>query len=234
MTNNILSINIKLQHDYIRDSRPIKDKELLTLCYLFFRTDCKHNVCTTINYLCEKVNLSITNKNNKANNQLYIKEAIQSLIEKDIIELVNYEDIFTVANDKLIELHFKDYDSFVTKNQTHYVSLSLDEFETILTCDKNISNLLNLYCYIKSFVNMDSNNCVLLCYPSLKKMAKTFSCTKFDMIKPLLEKLKEKELLYIYHYKQNELTTDYSIEYVFALEEYTDKQIRHCFKIERI
>ena len=76
---NFHSTVIKLPKSVIRKEKEFKDKELLVLCYLFFKTDCEHNIHTTINFMCEEFNLSVTSHADK-NNQYYIKEILQDLI----------------------------------------------------------------------------------------------------------------------------------------------------------
>ena len=225
---NFHSVNIKLKKNLVKDSRDLKDKELLVLCYLFFNTTCKHNVYTTINNMCEEIKLS-TSSHRENNNQNSIKETIQSLINKDVVELLNCDDISSVTNDKLIKLHFKDYDSFIDYT-SQYVSLSLEEFDKILSCGKDISKVLNIYCYIKSYICMDQY-CLKICYPSIKNMFNTFNCSR-NTIKPILDILEENKLLYIYHFEVGELKENkYDIEYIFSLEKYTRKEIKDYFTL---
>lgn len=224
---NFYSPIIKLPKSLIREEKEFKDKKLLMLCYLFFKTDCEHNICTTLNNICEKINLSTTSRNNK-NNQYYIKETIRDLIDEGIIECLNYKNISEVTNDKLIELKFKEYEKYVNIS-SQYVILSIEEFNKILNCKKETSKLLNLYCKIKSYVCMDEN-CLKICYPSIKKMCYDFNCSR-NTLKPILNILQENNLIYIYRFGENELNirSYEKIEYIFALEKYTSKQIKQQF-----
>ena len=161
-------------------------------------------------------------------NQYYIKETIRDLIDEGIIECLNYKNISEVTNDKLIELKFKEYEKYVNIS-SQYVILSIEEFNKILNCKKETSKLLNLYCKIKSYVCMDEN-CLKICYPSIKKMCYDFNCSR-NTLKPILNILQENNLIYIYRFGENELNirSYEKIEYIFALEKYTSKQIKQQF-----
>lgn len=223
---NFHSTVIKLPKTITREEKEFKDKELLVLCYLFFKTDCEHNIHTTINFICEEFNLSTTSHTDK-NNQYYIKEFLQDLINKNIIKLLNYKDITKINNDRLIKLYFEKYDDYINI-PSQYIVLSIEEFNKILSCKKDISKLLNLYCRIKSYICMDEN-CLKICYPSIETMCKDFHCSR-NTLKPILNILQENNLIYIYRFDPKELKSSlYNTEYVFALEKYTSKQIKQQF-----
>ena len=223
---NFHSTVIKLPKSIIRKEKEFKDKELLVLCYLFFKTDCGHNIHTTINFMCEEFNLSVTSHADK-NNQYYIKEILQDLINKNIIKLLSHKDITKINNDRLIKLYFEKYNDYINIS-SQYIVLSIEEFNKILSYKKDISKLLNLYCRIKSYVCMDEN-CLKICYPSIETMCKEFHCSR-NTLKPILNILQENNLIYIYRFDPKELKSSlYNTEYIFALEKYTSKQIKQQF-----
>ena len=229
--NYFYSPIIKLPKELIRNEKDFKDKRILTLCYLFFKTDCRKEISLTINDMCKDYNLTLTSHAEK-NNQYFIKEELQSLIENNIIECLNYENITKVQNDRLIKLKFKKYEDYINI-PSQYVILSLEEFDKILSCKKDISKLVNLYCKIKSHICMDEN-CLKICYPSIGEMCNRFHCSR-NTLKPILNILKENNLIYIYHFDNKELSSNlYNTEYIFSLEKYTTKQIKQSFRLEKV
>ena len=226
---NTLSINIKLNKNFIRQEKSIKDKQLITICYLFFHTTCEHNIYTTINTMCNEMNLPTASRNLK-NNQFAIKEVLQTLVQDKIITILNCNNILEVSNNELIKIYFNDYDQYINI-ASQYVMLSLKEYNTILKCGDKAHKLLNLYCKIKSYICMD-DKCLHICYPSIKKICTDFKCSNktFGM---LLKILYENNLIYVYHFEKNDTIKTYygQIEYVFALEKYTKSEIKKEFMV---
>ena len=77
-------------------------------------------------------------------------------------------------------------------------------------------------------------NCLKICYPSIGEICNRFHCSR-NTLKPILNILKENNLIYIYHFDNKELSSNlYNTEYIFSLEKYTTKQIKQSFKLEKI
>jgi hypothetical protein len=224
---SILSVNIKLHKQQLREEKILKDKTIAVLSYLFFHSTCEHKVYTNINTLCLEINLPTASHNIK-NNQSAVKEVLQNLICDNTIQLLNSKNITEVDNRELLVFQFVNYEQYVNPNY-HYVSLSLKEYNQLLKCNEKFHKALNLYCNIKSYICMD-DNCLHTCYPSVQTICKNLNCSKKTLMN-LLKLLCEQKLLYIYHFSENDvIKTNYgNIQLVFSLEKYSKEQIVHQF-----
>ena len=206
-----------------------KNKTLSVLIYLYFHMTPEHYVYSSIDNICLELNLS-TKSHGARRNQNVIKDILKDLESQNIIRFDDRNfggNIDELNNNQLFKIEI-NVQATLLNPSSNYVYVDITEYQAIMKSPKYTYKVFNVFCQIKSHVCMD-NNCLHICYPSIKTLCKLCGCSD-DTLFSLLKIMYYNQLLYVYRLEQNEIDLiKQNIEYVFALEKYDRDAILNEF-----
>jgi hypothetical protein len=217
--------HLKIPKEIIKQYGNTKSKTLLVLAYLYFHATPEKYIYTSIDCLCLELNLS-TKSHGERRSQNIIKDILSQLIENNVISLIDmdgYTSIDDLKNNQLFKLSLNTESPWIN-SESNYVYIDITEYQAMISQNKHACKTFNIFCQIKSYMCMD-NNCLHICYPSLKTLCKICGCSD-NTLSATIKILYQNKLIYLYRFNDQErIKLNCSIEYVFALEQYNREQI---------
>jgi hypothetical protein len=199
-------------------------KIILVLMYCYISADKKNNITTNFDWIVKSC--SYVPNRNKDGTCDQFKQTLTFLLENKVVSLTEYNlfsNFSEINNGQLFQMCFKESNDLINN---YYFSLKLyiNEFDKIINYsnnnNSNSSHLLNILCYIKSFI-FESNK-INYCSLSIEHLSKNLNLSKNTILKniSILEHL---QLLYVYN-----LTSLKSgkIKNIYALENYSYENIK--------
>ena len=224
-TNN--QFHIKLPKEFIKQHSSVKDKTISVLIYLFFHTTVEKYIYTSIDCICEELNMS-TKSHGERRSQNIIKDILKEFENQKIIT-IQIDDIEKSNNNQLFKIYF-NMESELLNPTSQYVYIDITEYQAIMKCEKYLNKVCNAFCYLKSYICMN-NDCLHICYPSLKTICRDCGCSH-KTIGQIMKRLHINQLLYVCHLDEEDmLLINKNVEYVFALSKYSKEEIMNEFKI---
>ena len=221
---------IKLPKEFIKSNMKTTNKKGLLISYLFFHTTYDKEIYTSIDCICSELKLS-TKSHGTRRSQNIIKNLLEELINEKIIKFVptEYCDCFqSITNDQLFKIAL-NYEADLFNINSGYIRIEKYEYDAMIKINNNqLNKIFNIYYQIKSYICMDEN-CLHICYPSLKTLCNLCRCSD-DTLSKALKILYDNKLIYLYKFNNEEkIKINRNIEYVFALEKYNKIQIFNEF-----
>jgi hypothetical protein len=221
--------NLKIPKHLIRQYGHTTEKILPLLAYLYFHVTSEQYIYTSIDCICAELNLS-TKSHGTRRSQNVVKDILKDLIKNNVISLIamnGYTTIDDISNNQLFKLSFNIESSWVNVT-SNYVYIDITEYQAIIRNNKHACKTFNVFCHIKSYICMD-DNCIHICYPSIKTLCKLCGCSD-NTLSSMIKILYDNKLIYLYKFnKQERVSINRNIEYVFALEQYERSQILNEF-----
>lgn len=221
---------IKLPKDFIQNYMNTKNKKGLIIAYLFFHTTIDKEIYTSIDCMCCELQLS-TKSHGERRNQNVVKDILLELIYENIVQFIPTEYCMkfgSISNSQLFKLKLNNQ-AEIFNPASKYVKIEKEEYDNIIKIKNNqLHRIFNIFYQIKSYVCMD-NDCLHVCYPSIKKLCKLCGCSDNTLLNAIIM-LCDNKLIYIYKLNDEErVIINRNIEYVFALEQYSKDCIMQEF-----
>ena len=227
MEANNSQFYIKLPKEFVRQHGSVKDKTISVLIYLFFHTTVEKYIYTSIDCICEELNMS-TKSHGERRSQNIVKDILQEFVNQQIIT-VQTNNIEQINNNQLFKIYF-NMECELLNPESQYVYIDVTEYQAIMKCEKYLNKVCNVFCYLKSYVCMN-NDCLHLCYPSLKTVCRDCGCAH-KTLGQIMKKLHTNQLFYVYHFDEDDrLSINKNVEFVFALSKYSKEEVMSEFKI---
>lgn len=225
------SIYLKLPKTFIKENTSIKNKKILIITYLYFHTTFDKEVYTSIDCICSELKLS-TKSHGERRNQNVVKDILKELIDENVISFISTDyckNFNNISNSQLFKLSI-NYESKMFNITSGYVRIEKDEFTKMTNIQHNsIYKIFNIFYRIKSYVCMD-DKCLHICFVSLKTLCKECQCS-YSTLAGLIKLLYSNKLIYMYRLTETEqMQLNTTVDYVFALEEYSRDEIIKEFK----
>lgn len=223
-------VYIKLPKIFIKENMNTKNKKGLLLSYLFFHTTYDQEIYTSMDCICSELYMS-TKSHGVRRSQNIIKDYLVELMSEKIINFIPTEycqDFNSVANNQLFKISLnRDHELF--NWSAGYVRIEKYEYDHIMSIkDKQTNKIFNIFYQIKSHICMDEG-CLHTCYPSIKTLCKLCECSD-NTLSSTIKTLYTHKLIYLYKFNsQEKVSINRNIEYVFALENYSKKQVLNEF-----
>ena len=228
-----INYNIKLPKELIKQYGSTTDKTIPVLSYLYFHATPEKYVYTSIDCICAELNLS-TKSHGARRSQNIVKEILKCLIDHNVISLMVIDEcvnIDSLNNGQLFKLLLNTSSDWINP-ESNYVYIDITEYQAIVNNNKYACKAFNVYCSIKSYICMD-DDCLHICYPSLKTLCNICGCSD-NTLSSMIKILYDNKLLFLYKFNEHEkIKINRNIEYVFALANYSRKQILNEFIIEK-
>lgn len=221
---------IKMPKNFVKSNMNTKYKKGLLISYLYFHTTYDKEIYTSIDCICSELKLS-TKSHGARRSQNIIKDIFIELFEEKIIQFIptQYCKCFNdISNNQLFKIKLNG-ESIFFNTASNYIRIEKYEYDTIMSINsQQLNKLFNIYYQIKSYICMD-DNCLHICYPSIKTLCKLCGCSD-NTLSSIIKILYENKLIYLYRFNDEEkVLINRNIEYIFALEKYDKKQIFNEF-----